>query len=258
MVNSVESDKPPPKKSAFATRAVVITQEWPAAHEIAEPFLMRSPQSDKWAIEFFEKELPLLEELWLKYKIPPAEIVEAVTLSKFAPVADSYPKRLRSSRLRKRLAAQYEKLAARHRELSSVNDQIWGVNVLDQSDTSLDLRLEEIARKIRALRSIPGKPEKRMRLRVCAHWLSEIFERHTPKRGRLNLQIAELLSVAFSDQWRLHGRNRVDVEQAEISAVKDLLRPRRRRYGRAALDQRPRANRSTGGADITRPRLKPA
>jgi hypothetical protein len=216
----------------FRKKIVTLRREWPEAHEIAEHLELRSPEIDEWAREFFKKELPLLRELWLKYKIAPAEIVGTVALWKLSPVANSYPERLRRKRPKARLAAQLKKAADAVRLIRSVSCPVWSIDVLDHYDIALEYSLDELAQKVRALRTISGRPEKRM-LRECACDLEKIFREHTQKGKSLYLRIAEILRAAWPDQWTLHGKNSGDIEKAEINAVKDLLRPRHK----ATLDQ---------------------
>lgn len=213
----------PPEQLAeqFKSRIEKLRQTWPEPHEIAEHLVVRSPEIDKWVREFFKKELPLLRELWLDHKIPPAEIIETVSLCKFASMAHTLPPELRSARQRERLAAKIKKAAESVRLVRSVNCPVWQIDVLDQGGIDLEFRLDVVEQKIRALRPSSGRPENRM-FRECASELEKIFREHT-KQSRY-WQIAQLLHATWPHEWVRHGD-----KQAEISAVKDLLRPRAQR-----------------------------
>jgi hypothetical protein len=176
---------------------------------------MSGPEYEQWIEPFLKKAKPCLMDLYIKYEIPPGDVIETVMLSRFAPVPATFPKVLRNARRRERLATQYERLAKVTSELDGLNSPVWGYKLVHDH---LELYLKNAAESIRRLKSVSGRPEDRM-LKECARSFLGLFRDYKSDKLSVASQrsyIDVLLGAAFPDRWVTHGDG--------ARAVGDLLR----------------------------------
>jgi hypothetical protein len=176
---------------------------------------MSGPEYEQWIEPFLKKAKRCLMDLYIKYEIPPGDVIETVMLSRFAPVPATFPKVLRNARRRERLATQYERLAKVTSELDGLSSPVWDIKLFDDH---LDIRLKSAAERIRKLKSVSGRPEDRM-LKDCAGFLLGLFRDYKSDKLSVASQrsyVDVLLGAAFPNRWVTHGDG--------ARAVRDLLR----------------------------------
>ena len=176
---------------------------------------MSGPEYEQWIEPFLKKAKPCLMDLYIKYEIPPGDVIETVIVWRFARTPATFPKILRSSQRRERLATQYERLAKVTSELDGLKSSVWGYKLCDDHQ---ELSLKKTAERIRRVKSVPGRPEDRM-LKECARSLLGLFVDFKSDKLSVASQrsyVDVLLGAAFPDRWVTHGDG--------ARAVRDLLR----------------------------------
>jgi hypothetical protein len=191
-----EKMKNPPKKNRVSSGESFDTV---LASAVKNPvFSFESQEVRQWIDQFIVKARSRLEELYSKYGIPPDHLFVLGAICAQAPTPQEFPRRLRNGRERERTARLLERAADTIYELGALG--MYGVRLF--SDPALDLKLKAAAKRVRQVKSIPGRPKTPI-MRDYAIFLADIFRLYA--NSPLYECINDLLHAAYPRNiWALH------------------------------------------------------
>jgi len=189
------------KKQAFVPPSMGKPFDKAFVEALEKPLITLSPiHMRSWLEAYAISVRPCLEKLFEKHSVSPHPVLALGAAYKSCPAPQEYPAKLRNRRKRESTAALFEKAAAAVSQLKLVNGPPYSLGLL--SDLSVDSGLRDVAKRVRELQSIPGRPEDRL-LNDYAVDLANLFSEvaGTP----LYPYIATLVEKTFPERWAAHG-----------------------------------------------------